>query len=88
MAFVGMVIEEVEQLAAQMDQHASDIMNIVARLTSTLEGAHWVGTDREGFVSQWQGSHVPALNNVANGLNDAANKARQNAQQQQQASAT
>ena len=88
MTFVGMVVEEVQQLATQMDQNASEIRELASRLTSVLETTHWVGTDHDSFHSDWNGSHVPALNAVCQGLNDAAVRARQNAQQQTDASAT
>ena len=86
MAFLGMIVEEVEQLAAQMEQRVQEIENLRNVLTQQLEGAHWVGPDREQFHSDWTSVHIPSLVNVENGLKDAAAKARLNAQQQQEAS--
>jgi hypothetical protein len=56
------------------------------RLSNHLQGTDWRGPDREQFLSSWQGQHVPQLNNVVNGLRDAANTARRNAAEQESTS--
>ena len=86
MTFLGMIVDEVEQLAAQMEQRVQEIESLRNTLTQHLEGAHWVGPDREQFHSDWTSVHIPSLVNVENGLKDAAARARQNAQQQREAS--
>jgi len=88
MSFFGMIVEEVEQLAAQMTQRAEEITQLMGHLTSQLESTSWVGPDRENFHGEWHSSHIPALQNVANALGQAASKAHMNAQQQREASAT
>ena len=84
--FTGMDISGVRTLAGQMDQRAEEIRTLMGALTNALQGAQWVGPDREHFVSDWQGTHCAQLNAVIQGLTDAANRARLNAQQQEQAS--
>lgn len=84
--FTGMDIPGVRQLASQMDQRADEIRTLMGQLTTALQGTQWVGPDREQFVSDWQGIHCQQLNHVIQGLTDAAGRARQNAQQQEQAS--
>lgn len=86
MSMTGMDIGGVRQLAAQLDQRAEEIRSLMGQLTNALQSAQWVGPDREQFVSQWQGTHCQQLNSVIQGLGDAAGRARQNAQQQEQAS--
>lgn len=88
MAFVGMIIEEVEQLAAQLQQRAQEIEETIASLTSALAATTWKGPDHELFQETWHSSHVPALRNVMNGLLDAHNNAMANARQQREASAS
>lgn len=88
MAFVGMIIEEVEQLAAQLEQRAQEIEGIVAALTSALGATTWVGADHDQFHGDWHSVHVPMLNNTKNAIRDASQKAKNNANQQRQASAT
>jgi uncharacterized protein YukE len=84
--FTGMDIPGVRTLAGQMDQRAEEIRTLMGQLTNVLQSTQWVGPDRERFLSDWQGTHCQQLNNVIQGLTDAANRARVNAQQQEQAS--
>lgn len=84
--FTGMDIGGVRQLAGQMDQRAEEIRTLMGQLTNALQSAQWVGPDREHFVADWQGTHCAQLNAVIHGLTEAANRARLNAQQQEQAS--
>lgn len=84
----GMDIAGVRQLAQQLTQKADEISQIASQLTNALNGADWRGPDREKFVSDWQSQHVAALSRVSEGLKQAAQLATQNAQQQEQASAT
>lgn len=88
MSFVGMVIEEVEQLASHLESKAEEIESgVVAALSSAVAGAAWVGADRDLFENEWHSQHVPALQVVVQTLREGAARARQNAQQQRQASA-
>ncbi len=56
--FTGMDIAGVRQLAQQMTQKADEIQQITTQLTQALNGAQWVGPDREKFVSDWQSQHA------------------------------
>lgn len=87
MALIGMDIEGVRQLAAQMDSNAGQIDQLIGALNAALEGTEWIGPDRERFVGDWHTTFVPQLTAVANTLRDTANAARSNADQQEQASA-
>jgi len=84
--FTGMDIQAVRQLATQLNAKAGEIRNLTSQLTGQLEGTAWVGPDREQFYGDWTGQYVSALNNVAQGLEDASQRATQNANQQEQAS--
>jgi hypothetical protein len=83
-----MIIEEVEQLAAQMQNRAGEIETIVAALTSGLEATSWIGPDHDQFHSEWNSTHVPMLHNVKDAILEASHKATFNAQQQREASRT
>ncbi len=87
MTLTGMDIEAVQQLAARMDENAGQIDQLVGTLTQALLDTQWVGQDRERFVGDWDGQFVPQLKTVAQSLRDTATAARQNAEEQQQASA-
>jgi uncharacterized protein YukE len=84
--FTGMDIEEVRQLAAQLDHAADEIKQLATTLTSKLQGTAWVGQDQQTFLSDWQGQHQARLNQVVEALHQAAQVARRNADDQQQAS--
>jgi uncharacterized protein YukE len=86
MTMWGMDISEVESLVHNMDARAQELEQLVAQLTSQLESARWVGPDRDNFLGEWNSSHVPALRNVAAGLQDAAQRALGNVRAQQEAS--
>jgi uncharacterized protein YukE len=86
MSMVGMNIDEVKQLAQQMQQAASQLQQMIGQITNALNNAQWVGPDRDRFVSDWQQLHTQALNGVANGLNQAAQTANVQVQKQETAS--
>ncbi len=86
MAITGMDIEAVRQLAGQMDARAEQISTLMHELTNALENTEWIGPDRDRFVEGWKGTHANQLLTVAQSLREAANIARDNAQQQQDAS--
>ena len=85
-AFTGMDIAQVQQLSQQLKSKAEEIRTIMNTLTNALQGAQWVGPDRERFVGEWQSQHCSALNNVIQGLETASQTAQKNAQEQEAAS--
>jgi uncharacterized protein YukE len=86
-SFTGMDIPAVRQLASQMTQSASQIRQLLSQLTNQLSGTQWVGPDRQRFESEWTGTYVQQLNQVATALEDASQRATQNANEQESASA-
>jgi hypothetical protein len=85
--FTGMDVAGVRQLSQQLTSSAADIRQIVQQLTGQLQNTQWVGPDQQRFISDWEGQHVAALNQVTTALEDAGRLAGQNADQQEQASA-
>lgn len=86
MALYGQDIEQVKQLAAQLNSKAGDIQNVISQLTSKVNSVEWRGPDAERFKSDWQGQHVPQLKQIVTALQTASQKASKNASEQQQAS--
>ena len=86
MAMWGLNVEQVKSLATQMDTKAGDIDNILSALTSQLESTEWEGPDSTKFRSDWNGQYTNALRQISQALKDTANRARQNAAEQEQAS--
>lgn len=85
--FTGMDIPAVRQLSSQMNQSAGQIRQLMQQLTSQLNGTQWVGPDRQRFESDWSGTYVNQLRQVAEALENASQRANANAQEQEQASA-
>lgn len=84
--FTGMDVAAVRTLSQQLTTKAGEIREIMSQLTTGLNNTQWVGADRERFVSDWQGTHVVALNNVIRGLEEAGTLATRNADEQDAAS--
>lgn len=87
MAMTGMDIAQVQALAKQFTSQADAIEQLTKQLTSALQNTTWVGADRTAFESEWTGTYVNQLTQVATALRNASTKATQNATEQEQASA-
>ena len=85
--FTGMDVAGVRQLASQMTSSAGQIRQLMSQLTNQLNGTQWVGQDRQRFSDEWTSTHTQQLNQVAAALEDAAQRANQNASEQESASA-
>ncbi|HEY5223125.1 MAG TPA: WXG100 family type VII secretion target [Microbacteriaceae bacterium] len=86
MAVWGLDVEQVRQLGTQLNAKATDIETILSSLTNSLNSTQWEGPDATAFRSDWTGQHTTALRAVATALREAATKAQQNAQAQEQVS--
>ncbi|MDZ4234086.1 MAG: WXG100 family type VII secretion target [Dietzia sp.] len=86
MALFGQDIDQVRQLAAQLNAMAGDIESVISQLTSAVDSVQWMGPDAERFKSEWKGQHVPQLRQVVSALQAASQNASRNASEQQQAS--
>lgn len=86
MALIGQDVEQVRQLAAQLNSKAGDIQTVISQLSSAVNSVEWRGSDAERFKSDWQGQHVPQLKQIVSALQEASQRATQNAAEQQQAS--
>lgn len=85
-AQLGMIPEEVDELAGQLDAKAGDLESVLTTLNSKLTGTTWTGTDFNRFEEQWTGTIAQNLRNAADQLRTAATAARENAESQRIAS--
>jgi uncharacterized protein YukE len=85
---LGMDVGEVRSFANQLDSRADEIEQIVNTLSNALHQVQWQGNDANGFRHDWESTHRSQLNTVANALRDAARVANNNANQQEQTSAS
>ncbi|WP_282858605.1 WXG100 family type VII secretion target [Pseudoclavibacter helvolus] len=88
MAMVGQDVEQVQQLSNQLKQKANEIEQIANQLSNQLNNVQWIGQDATQFRNAWTSTHVPALRNVVNELNNAGATAQRNAQSQTETSNT
>ncbi|HPZ95974.1 MAG TPA: WXG100 family type VII secretion target, partial [Mycobacterium sp.] len=82
MAIYGQDIDQVRQLATQLNAKASDIEGVISHLTSAINSVQWMGPDAERFKSDWQGQYVPQLRQVVTALQNASQNASRNAAEQ------
>lgn len=85
-AQLGMIPEEVDDLATQLDVKAGDLEGVLTTLSAKLQGTTWVGTDYNRFEEQWTGTIAQNLRNAAEQLRTAATAAREDAENQRIAS--
>lgn len=84
--FTGMDIAQVRELSKQMEANAQQISELMRQLTSKLGGTQWVGPDATRFRDEWNSQHCRTLTTVVESLRGAAQRAAQNAQEQEAAS--
>lgn len=86
MAVWGLDVEQVRTLSSKLNQEASTIQQVLSTLTSQLGNTQWSGPDAEQFRNDWSSTHTVALNRVINALQDASQRASQNAAAQENVS--
>lgn len=82
----GLDVQQVRDLATNLDREADSIDQILSKLTGILNNTQWTGPDATQFRNDWQGSHTTSLRKVGQALRDTAQHARANAMSQEQAS--
>jgi hypothetical protein len=86
MAIWGADVEQLRQLGGKLEHGASEIESQRNKLTNFLDQVDWRGPDADKFKDQWRGEHTSKLKQISEALRDAGNRAKQNADQQTQAS--
>lgn len=81
-ATLGMNVEEVRRMAAQLREAAEEIARIEQELTSGLEEVFWSGPDADRFRGQWTGEMVPALQQIKTAVAELGDSAEHEAGQQ------
>jgi len=82
----GLDVQQVRDLATNLDREADSIDQTLSKLTGVLNNTQWTGPDATQFRNEWQSSHVSALRRVGQALRDTAQLARGNAAAQEQTS--
>jgi uncharacterized protein YukE len=83
---LGVEIEALRSFARQMDQRAREMQTTMQGITHEVTQLNWIGPDRERFVDEWNGHHVPSLHEIVGDLGDAVTRALKHAADQEAAS--
>lgn len=84
--FIGMNVEEVENLGRLLQQQADHINQVIGQLDSAVHNANWQGQDANTFKGSWWPDHKNQLSQVAQGLHGFGQSALNNASDQRTAS--
>ena len=82
----GMDTELGRSIGQQMGQQAGQVSGMVGRISSVVAALNWQGTDRQTFLSDWDGSFAPQANNAAQSLDEQGSVLCQHADRQDAAS--
>lgn len=83
----GMTPEAVDQMATQIDDAGQQAQQIFQEVQGRVSGLDWTGDDRDRYVSEFDGNIGQLVQQIAQQASDFAERARQNANAQRQASA-
>jgi uncharacterized protein YukE len=86
MALLGADVEALRNLGTRLSAGSNEIQNQKNQLNNMLDGVDWRGPDAEAFRDDWRSNHLPALDRIAQALEEAGRQAGRNAQQQEEAS--
>ncbi len=83
---LGADVDALRALSSGLGSGARTVEDVAARTTTTLSSVDWQGPDAAGFRDAWNGSHQPALAQVAAALQEAERRAAEQAAEQETAS--
>ncbi|WP_371163982.1 WXG100 family type VII secretion target [Buchananella felis] len=86
MAMIGMDVEQVRALAREFEDKAGTLEQAKSSIGTKLRSTEWKGSDATQFTSDWDNTLSKQLQNVIDALKQAAQKAKQNAQRQEDTS--
>jgi hypothetical protein len=82
----GADVDQLRELGNKLNAGANEIDSQRNLLNSALDNTQWEGPDADRFKEQWRGEHTSKLKQISEALREAGNRAKQNAEQQTQAS--
>lgn len=90
MAWLGMNLETVKGELPKWQNLAEELNGIVTNVNTQVQAANeaWNGTDSEQFVSEWEGTHRPALEKIKQLIEQLCEQLQADIQQQGEASAS
>ncbi len=88
MALIGMDVDAVNQLAADLRNQAGAIDQVISAVNNLVAHSQeiWKGQDASNFAGWWDNQHRPALQHVRDEITGLATSAHNNATEQSQVS--
>lgn len=86
MGFVGMDVQVIRGLSANLRSNSREIETLQRELSAALAQTQWFGADARAFDSQWQSVHAPGLSRASGVLSRAAQLAQRQADEQERTS--
>ncbi|MGX9899300.1 WXG100 family type VII secretion target [Arthrobacter sp. SA17] len=86
MAIWGADVQSLRELGSKLQQGSDEIGRTKSMLNNLVQGVDWKGPDADAFKSDWNGEHTAALTKVINALQEAGQKAKNNANAQESTS--
>lgn len=82
----GMNPEAVEQMGTQAETSGEEINTVYTTTQGRVTDFDWTGEDRDKYISEFEGTVGGLVQDVVSQMQDFAERARKNAQQQREAS--
>lgn len=88
MAWLGMNLETVNGELPKWQTLAEELNGIITNVNTQVQAANeaWNGTDSEQFISEWEGQHRPALEQIRGLIQQLCDQLQHDIQQQTEAS--
>lgn len=88
MARLGMDVDEVERVAANLHSEAGKLQQAISQITNLVNTAvhAWEGQDSKQFQDWWNSQHKPALSRAAEAIEGLSKSAKENARAQRDVS--
>ncbi|MDO7867826.1 hypothetical protein [Nocardioides jiangxiensis] len=85
MAFTGMNIEAIKNVATQLTQQSDALNNVISVVDGQIQTAeqNWHGADATAFADEWNSAHKAALQQAATAIGQMATDATNQASQQE-----
>jgi uncharacterized protein YukE len=72
--------EQMASLQAAFTREQANVESLISAINGSLGSTWWIGPQADRFKSEWEGSFLPNLNNLATALGQCATNVQQHAQ--------
>lgn len=86
MAVFGADVEQLEQLGRKFDEESQKIKQAISTVANQMGQTWWQGPDANKFREEWESTHRSSLMRISESLHQAAQKVKQQANEQRRVS--